>query len=115
MADKINVKLLLELRQANMSQRAIAASRHISTKSVAAVWKRADALGVSYADVADKSDDEVYLLFFPDKFRKETVYAPVNYEYVHNELKKTGVTLKLLWHEYKDSVNIALQLNTIGR
>ena len=103
MADKINVKLLLELRQANMSQRAIAASRHISTKSVAAVWKRADALGVSYADVADKSDDEVYLLFFPDKFRKETVYAPVNYEYVHNELKKTGVTLKLLWQEYKDS------------
>ena len=49
MADKINVKLVLELRQANMSQRGIAASRHISTKSVAAVWKRADALGVSYA------------------------------------------------------------------
>ena len=44
MADKIDVKLILELRQANMSQRAIAASRHISTKSVAAVWKRADAL-----------------------------------------------------------------------
>ena len=35
MADKIDVKLVLELRQANMSQRAIAASRHISTKSVA--------------------------------------------------------------------------------
>ena len=104
MADKIDVKLVLELRQANMSQRAIAASRHISTKSVAAVWKRADALGVSYADVADKSDDEVYLLFFSDKFRKEMVYAPVNYEYVHSELKKTGVTLKLLWHEYKDNV-----------
>ncbi len=67
------MKLLLELRQANMSQRA--ASRHISTKSAAAVWKRAEALGVSYADVADKSDDEVYLLFFPDKFQKETMYA----------------------------------------
>ena len=66
---------------------------------MAAVWKRADALGVSYADVAVKSDDEVYLLSFPDKFRKETVYAPVNYEYVHNELKMTGV----LWHEYEDS------------
>lgn len=84
-----------------MSHRAIAASRHISTKSVAAVWSRAEDLGVSYADVADKSDDEVYLLFFPDKFRKETMYAPVNYEYVHGELKKTGVTLKLLWQEYK--------------
>ena len=104
MAEKINVKLLLELRQANMSQRAIAASRHISTKSAAAVWKRADDLGVSYADVADMSDDEVYLLFFPDKFQKETMYAPVNYEYVHGELKKIGVTLKLLWQEYKDGV-----------
>lgn len=76
MADKIDVKLVLELRQATMSQMAIAASRHISTKSVAAIWKKADALGVSYADVAGKSDDEVYLLFFPDKFRKESVYAP---------------------------------------
>ena len=64
MADKIDVRLILELRQANMSQRAIAASRHISTKSVAAVWRRADALGVSFTDVADKSEDEVYLLFF---------------------------------------------------
>ena len=97
MADKIDVKLVLELRQSNMSQRAIATSRHISTKSIAAVWKRADTLGVSYADVADKSDDEVYLLFFPDKFRKETVYAPVNYEYVHSELKKTGVVCEVDW------------------
>lgn len=104
MANKIDVKLVLELRQANMSQRTIPSSRHISTKSVAAVWKRADALGVVYADMADKSDDEVYTLFFPDKFRKETVYAPVNYEYVHSELKKTGVTLKLLFQEYKDGV-----------
>ena len=42
MADKIDVKLVLELRQTNLSQRAIAASRHISMKSVAEVWKRAN-------------------------------------------------------------------------
>ena len=97
MAKKIDVKLLLELRQANMSQRAIASTRHISTKSVAAVWRRADELGISLADVTDKTSDEVYTLFFPEKFRKETMYASVDYEYVHNELKKSGVTLKLLW------------------
>ena len=66
------------------------------SKSVTAVCRCAAELGVSYADVADKSDDEVYLLFFPDKFRKKTMYAPVNYEYVHSKLKKNGVTLKLL-------------------
>ena len=104
MANKIDVKLILELRQANMSQRAIAATRHISTKSVSKVWARANDLGINYTDVADKSDDEVYLLFFPDKFHKVTVYSPVNYEHIHSELKKTGVTLKLLWQEYKEDV-----------
>ena len=44
MANKIDVKLILELRQANMSQRAIAATRHISTKSVSKVWARANDL-----------------------------------------------------------------------
>ena len=86
MANKINVKLILELLQTQMSQRQIEETRHISSKSITAVCRRAAELGVSYADLADKSDDEVYLLFFPDKFQKETVYAPINYEYVHGEL-----------------------------
>lgn len=30
------------------------------------------------------------------------MYASVDYEYVHSELKKPGVTLKLLWQEHKD-------------
>ena len=102
MANKIDVKLILELLQTTMSQREIVKTRHISSKSIMAVCRRAAELGVSYADLADKSDDEVYLLFFPDKFQKETMYAPVNYEYIHSELKKTGVTLKLLWQEYKE-------------
>ena len=70
------------------SQRAIASTRHISTKSVAAVLRRADELGINLTDAADKTPDEIYTLFFPEKFQKETVYAPVDYGYVHNELKK---------------------------
>ena len=31
--------------------------------------------------------------------------------YVHNELKKTGVTRGLLWHEYKDSMNEQTWIN----
>ena len=93
MAEKINVKLLLELRQANMSQRAIAASRHISTKSAAAVWKRADALGVSYDDVADKSDDEVlrgrsrYPKPTPAMIRAYAISISPNKDYVQYEAK----------------------------
>jgi hypothetical protein len=71
MAKKIDVKLLLKLRQANMSQRAIASTRHISTKSVAAVWRKADELGISLEDVANKTPDEVYTLFFRRNFEKK--------------------------------------------
>ena len=84
MANKINVKLILELLQTPMSQRQIINTRHISSKSITAVCNRAAELGISYKDVVDKDDDEVYTLFFPEKFQKETVYAPVDYEYVHN-------------------------------
>ena len=70
MANKINVKLILELLQTPMSQRQIEETRHISPKSITAVCRRAAELGVSYANLAEKSDDEVYLLFFSDKFQK---------------------------------------------
>ena len=60
---------------------------------------------IFYDDIKDKPNDEVYRLFYPDKFAVETMYKLPGYEYVHNELKKAGVTLKLLHQEYKDSWN----------
>ena len=55
MANKIDVKLILELLQTPMSQREIIKTRHISSKSITAVCRRAAELGVSYADLADKT------------------------------------------------------------
>ena len=63
MANKIDVKLILELLQTPMSQREIIKTRHISSKSITAVCRRAAELGVSYADLADKSDDEIQRLY----------------------------------------------------
>ena len=51
MANKINVKLILELLQTPMSQREIIETRHISSKSITAVCRRAAELGISYADL----------------------------------------------------------------
>ncbi len=48
------------------------------------------------------SEDDVYRMFFPDRNQLEDLYEQPNYEYVHGELKRTGVTLKLLWQEYQD-------------
>ena len=40
--------------------------------------------------------------FIPINSNTKIRYAQVDYSYVHKELKKTGVTLKLLWEEYSD-------------
>ena len=48
------------------------------------------------------SEDDVYKIFFPDRNQLDELFEKPDYDYVHAELKKTGVTLKLLWQEYQD-------------
>ncbi len=100
MANKINVKLILELRSTGMGRNAIAASRHISKNPVGDVFHIADRMGISYEDIAQMDGDAVYRMFYPDRHTLETLYDKPDHEYVHQELKRTGVTLKLLWQEY---------------
>lgn len=102
MANKINVKLILELRKANMSRNEIAATRHMSKSSVSEVIHLSDELGITYDDVTDVDADTVYRMFYPDKYATELLYTNPDYEYVHKELTRVGVNLKLLWNEYKD-------------
>lgn len=102
MARKINVKLILELRDAGMSRSAIASTRTISRNSVSDVFNIADKRHITFTDVQNMSDEEVYRLFYPNKYVNEIMYADPDYEYVHKELKRVGVTLKLLHEEYVD-------------
>lgn len=102
MARKIDVKRILELRAAGMSQNTIAASRHASKHSVGDVFRIADEKGITYDSVAALSPGEVYQMFFPDRHSVETLYEHPDYGYVHKELMRVGVTLKLLWEEYQD-------------
>lgn len=106
MANKINVKLILELRHAGMSRNAIADTRHMSRNSVSEVIHLSDELGITYDAVADLDADTVYRMFFPDKYATELLYTNPDYEYVHKELSRVGVNLKLLWLEYKDKCSI---------
>lgn len=64
--------------------------------------KNADEKKIRYADVKELSEDEVYQMIFPDKYTDlSRLYELPVYDQVHSELKKAGVTLKLLWKEYK--------------
>lgn len=102
MANRINVKLILELKAGGLSQNTIASTRHISKKSVSAVVNIAKEKGLSYEDIKDTNDDALYTLFFPGKLTTDQIYQLPDYDHVHQELKKVGVTLKLLHREYCD-------------
>ena len=67
MARKINVKLILELREAKLSRNYIANSRHISRNSVSDVFRIADERGITYSDVRTLTEAEAYCMFYPDK------------------------------------------------
>lgn len=101
MARKINVKLILELREAKLSRNQIADSRHIARNSVSDVFRIADERGITYSDIRSLTEAEAYCMFYPDRHAVENIYSPPDYEKVHEELKGVGVTLGLLWDEYQ--------------
>ena len=97
MAKRINVKLIMELSAGGLTQNEIANSRHFSKTSVSLVLKTAKKLNVTTADLQEMTPEEAYRLFFPEKLSADQIYELPDYEYVHEELKRVGVTLKLLW------------------
>lgn len=107
MVRKIKAKLVLQLRAEGLSGRAIATSQAMSRKSVTAVLEAADAAGVGWDDVADLGEGEVYALLFPGRGEHESVFAQPDWDRVHKELARVGVTLKLLHGEYADSCVVA--------
>ena len=102
MARKIQVKLIMQLRAAGLSQSEIARTHHMSKSSVNEVFLIAKERRISYEDLKDKPAGECYQLFYPDRNREEQVFEQPDYAYVQRELARTGVTLKLLWKEYRD-------------
>ena len=104
MANRINVKLILELKSGGMSQNEIARTRHMSRTSVSTVVNIAKEKSISFEDIRDLNDDVIYRMFFPEKMLTEDMYELPDYEYVHKELRRVGVTLKLLWKNTGNAV-----------
>ena len=99
MSNKISVKLILELKAQGLSQNEIARTRHMSKSSVSDVIRIAGEKGLSFEDVEGMNNDALYQMFFPDRITSEQIYEFPDYEYVHKELRRVGVTLKLLWQQ----------------
>ena len=73
MARKIQVKIIMQLRAAGLSQSEIARTHHMSKSSVGEVFLIAKERQISYEDIRDMPAGECYQLFYPDRKREEQV------------------------------------------
>lgn len=101
MARMIKVKLIMELRDQGMARRSIAKTRHMSMGSVFQVFDIADERGITWIQVKDLGEEQVYSLFHPERNVRESVFEELDWSYVHTEMAKVGVNLRLLHDEYK--------------
>lgn len=94
-----NYREILRLDSLGLNKSQIAESLGCSRTTVIQVLRQADARGICHPVPDGVSDKELAEKLYPSSSQAPVFKMP-DYEYVHKELQRSGVTLKLLWLEY---------------
>ena len=92
-------KEILRLKQLGFSHREIRDACGCGVNTVTRTLQRAEMAGLSWKDAKDMTSEEVRGRLFPADIRQSHYRMP-DYEKIHREMQKSGVTLSLLWVEY---------------
>ena len=95
-------KLREAIRGARLSHEKIAAATGVSKGAVTNAVKRALQKGLAWPLPAELDEARLEALMYRKPAPPER-YAQPDYALVHQELKRKGVTLQLLWEEYEKS------------
>ena len=96
----LKAREILKLKhEAGLSLRDIGKSCSCGKTTVSEVIERADRAGITWP--IDLSDKQLMSLLYPPLENNNSVPEP-DIEYVFYEMKKKGLTLMLLWEEYKE-------------
>jgi transposase len=99
------IREVLRLKfECRCSNREIAASCQVGAGTRSDYLLRARAASVSWTDAQTLTDAKLEArLFAQPQFRASLPRAPIDFDWVHQELRRTGVTLQLLWTEYVEA------------
>jgi hypothetical protein len=105
------LRLCLEL---NYSLRDAAIALGVSKTTVGEYIAEFKRSGLSYQEITGMSDTEVIELFDKSNKSSNPLYEALSkdFEYIAKQLKRTGVTLYLLWEEYQQGI---IKLNEVQR
>ena len=96
----VDYREILRLKDLGKSQRSIAQIVQSSRNTVAEVLVAAKAANVSWPLDDNVTNADIQEVLFPGKYAHASPYTVPDYEWIHRELARTGVTLTLLWGEY---------------
>jgi len=85
-----------------LSQREIAKALNVSLGTVSSIITKARDTGITYP-ITLNNKELGSILYPPAQSAGAGKYAEPDVEYIHREMKKKGVTLTLLWEEYKEA------------
>ena len=89
--------------ECGLSNRAIARSCSISHSTVGEYLRRAQEAGLSWPLPADLDEDGLFEFLFPKSPDSSSRVIPCpDWSWIHAELRKKSVTLRLLWVEYRE-------------
>ena len=96
------IREALRLRSVGVSARKIAQSLSLGRATISDYLRRAEGAGLSWPLPNDLSDTGLeQLLFPPTAGNVRRAFPQPDWAYVHAELRRKGVTLSLLWEEYR--------------
>jgi transposase len=100
--DMRKLKELLRLKlECGLKHRQIERSIGVSVGAVSKYCALAQAAGLTWSAIADLSDTEIEQRLQPSASQaRSAARIEPDYAHIHQELKRKGVTLMLLWHEY---------------
>ena len=85
----------------------IAAAAGCHRNTAKRVIERAGAAGLEWPLPDELGDGQLARILYPDKYGKHGDYVEPDYDWVHRELKRKGVTRSLLYCEYRDACKAA--------
>jgi transposase len=96
------IREVLRLKASGFSKRRIAASLGISATAAMECVERARRAGLTWPLPEELSDDALEQRLYPPPIVKDEQRPLPNWAEIHRELKRPGVTLQLLWQEYRE-------------
>lgn len=83
--------------------RAVARACNISSSTAHTYISKLKESEISYDEILTMTEKELHNFFIPEKeVHQSSKKIPLDFDYLHNELKRKGVTLQLLYEEYAE-------------